>query len=516
MVIMFEDRDQFSRYRKLSLQFPIKPKFSSHKLFTTIKLSIGSCCNTLLALFSVEMSLTDNHISPNSMLKITVILSLIVTKTTAVRYSYVGQFNPAQVPGDVTSVIFSDYPINTLQSRVFVNFTQCERLRFGSTNISVIQTGTWEGLDQLQELRFYRNELTVLKRGMFRNLSSLTTLSLWYNKITVIEHGALETLHSLTELELSHNNLHEGSFVPEVWMDVGNTLLDLNLQSNQFTTVPANALLYLRELEDLDLSFNRIVTLHESAFRGLTSLKTLSLNGNNLRSSMFDLTDVFADVSQTLKFLYLDRNEDLVLESNMFSGFPSLEGLSLSALTSFQPGVLKGLQVLQSLSISNQYETRITPSLWLEIGDTLLKLEVSFTELRVLYRNMFVDTSLLERLRLIHNRISEIQPGSFNGLSRLKDLQLYSNELSELNSNTFVGLPLLEGLNVALNRISVVHPGTFRGLVSLRELWLYSNELVTLEWNVFRPYPGILICVYVTGVGEGRYDNCMKYRQRLV
>ena len=82
-------------------------------------------------------------------------------------------------------------------------------------------------------------------------------------------------------------------------------------------------------------------------------------------------------------------------------------------------------------------------------------------------------------------------------------MQLYSNEISELNSDVFVGLPLLEGLNVALNRISVVHPGTFRGLVSLRELWLYSNELVTLEWNVFHPYPGILICVDVTGVGEG-------------
>ena len=226
-------------------------------------------------------------------------------------------------------MIFSDYPINTLQSGVFVNFTQCERLRFESTNISTIQTGAWEGLDQLQELRFYRNEITVLKRGMFSNLSSLTTLSLWYSKITVIEHGALETLHSLRELELSHNDLHEGSFASEVWMDVDDTLLDLNLQSNQFTTVPANAFLYLRELEDLDLSFNRIVTLHEHAFRGLTSLKTLSLNGNNLKNSMFDFTTVFFEISQTLKSLHLDRNEDLVLQSSMFSGFPSLEGLSL-------------------------------------------------------------------------------------------------------------------------------------------------------------------------------------------
>ena len=203
------------------------------------------------------------------MLKVTVFLSLIVVKTTAIRYSYVGQFDPSQVPGDVTSVIFSDYSINTLQSGVFVNFTQCERLRFGSTNISVIQTGAWEGLHRLQELRFYRNEITVLKQIVLSNLSSITTLSLWYSKISVIEQGALETVHSLTELELSHNTLHERSFVPKVWTDVSDTPLDLNLQSNQFTTVPRNAFSPLKRLEDLDISFNQIVTLHEGAFRGL-------------------------------------------------------------------------------------------------------------------------------------------------------------------------------------------------------------------------------------------------------
>ena len=210
-------------------------------------------------------------------------------------------------------------------------------------------------------------------------------------------------------------------------------------------------------------------------------------------------------LSQTLKFLHLDRNEDLVLQSNIFSGFPSLEGLLLSAHISLQPDVLKGLKVLQSFSITNQYEARIRPNLWLEVSATLITLQVSLTELRILHRNMFADTSQLERLHLIRNKISEIQSGSFNGLRQLKDLQLYSNEISELKSDAFVGLPSLEALNVALNRISVIQPGAFRGLVSLRELWLYSNDLVTLEWNVFHPYPGILICVYVsvTRMGMG-------------
>ena len=66
------------------------------------------------------------------------------------------------------------------------------------------------------------------------------------------------------------------------------------------------------------------------------------------------------------------------------------------------------------------------------------------------------------------------------------DLNLDSNDLTSLDLGMWNGLsPMFKTLSLNSNRISKIEPGTFNKLTTLSVLKLHNNNLVTLEWNVF-------------------------------
>ena len=126
--------------------------------------------------------------------------------------------------------------------------------------------------------------------------------------------------------------------------------------------------------------------------------------------------------------------------------------------------------------------------------------------------NLFQNLSNCENLILDGNQITEIEPGAFNGLvklkklhlnrnqlilkpaifnglAKLKELRLEQNELESLEPETFSGLSSLTHLSLDRNKLTFLEPGIFSGLSSLTSLSLDDNKLTTIDAGPFKDLP---------------------------
>ena len=268
--------------------------------------------------------------------------------------------------------------------------------------------------------------------------------------------------------------------------------------------------MHLSRLQSLDFYKNELDTIEDGAFNGLHSLINLELNNNNLGESIFTSVHVFANVSDTLISLSLDRNRIHTIYNDMFRKFTKLERLTMTAGHIENPYGFRGLNSLTNLYLSGIEFDEIIPDVWSEISDTLTHLELHNSNVDSLNENMFVSTPSVTYLSLGNNRIATIHPGAFNTLNSLKDLILYRNRITEegiknlrsvqqtlkglqlwhnritsIPKDTFQNFTLLQYLGLAENMISRLTLGGFNGLQSLTSLWLSSNAIAVVEHGSF-------------------------------
>ena len=174
-------------------------------------------------------------------------------------------FNPASIPTNATEVKYHRVSIPTIPSGgVFVHLTQLKKLW-------LIYTGT-----------------KTIEPEAFRGLSNLTDLSIRYTGISHLEPGSFAHLDSLETVNFFGSHLNESFMIPEIWSDVSDTLIELNLVVNRFSRLSRDmfTLLNFTKLEKLVLADNRITDVEPGSFPGLPSLTRLFLNGNRI-STLF-------------------------------------------------------------------------------------------------------------------------------------------------------------------------------------------------------------------------------------
>ena len=81
--------------------------------------------------------------------------------------------------------------------------------------------------------------------------------------------------------------------------------------------------------------------------------------------------------------------------------------------------------------------------------------------------------------------ITSLSSGDFDGLSKLRILQLSFNDLSSLPEDIFDGLSDLSLLTLDQNKLSSLPEDIFDGLSSLRHLFLKHNKLTSLPEDIF-------------------------------
>ncbi|XP_002740280.1 uncharacterized protein LOC100378039 [Saccoglossus kowalevskii] len=143
-----------------------------------------------------------------------------------------------------------------------------------------------------------------------------------------------------------------------------------------------------------------------------------------------------------------------------------------------------------------------------DIPESTTVLSLNKNNLNILYDNAFSSLPNLEILHLSQSQIEYLPAGTFNGLTKLRNLDLSGNNIDSINS-LFVGLSQLQNLDLSVNNIrsipntafsqlsslkvldmsrnklSTIIPGTFIGTVILQELYLSSNNISSLSSFMF-------------------------------
>ena len=114
----------------------------------------------------------------------------------------------------------------------------------------------------------------------------------------------------------------------------------------------------------------------------------------------------------------------------------------------------------------------------------LVNLDLSFNSIKVIERQTFVYLRHLRVLRLDGNSgLHKIEPGAFDGLSKIHDLNLASARLTKIKSDTFSGLDL-QSIDLSNNSIEEIENFAFRNL-EVKSINFEENEIAEFRKEIF-------------------------------
>ena len=96
-----------------------------------------------------------------------------------------------------------------------------------------------------------------------------------------------------------------------------------------------------------------------------------------------------------------------------------------------------------------------------------------------------LDLSQCTELYLAFQKITSVEAGLWNRMSRLKKLNLSFNRMHHIDKSTFSGLNGLEELILMHNSISIIEPDSFAHMTQLRKLDFSFNCLEHIKAKMF-------------------------------
>ncbi|CAH2040712.1 unnamed protein product, partial [Iphiclides podalirius] len=287
------------------------------------------------------------------------------------------------------------------------------------------------------------------------NSSKVFTLQLTGNKIRDLEPQFFQTT-GLYRLAINQNPLE--SIHEEAFYGLDNTLWELELKHDKLTAVPSRALRYLQKLRLLDLTGNEITDISGDNWRGLeNTLHTLVLADNSISTLPLD---AFSGLPM-LEVLDLHGNHLAVIDSGVFrDGMNRLNKLLLSdnQLSYIPYEELAPLRQLRYLDLSNNVIKQVPPN-----------------------HDLNGVTLSLDTLKLDHNLIGTMMPGSFKYFNVLNATSLNGNPIFSLREDAFRNAKI-KSLSLRDCSISDLSPASFAGLEnSLQSLDLSENNLTMLS-----------------------------------
>eukprot|EP00004_Rigifila_ramosa_P017022 TRINITY_DN4099_c0_g1_i4.p1 TRINITY_DN4099_c0_g1~~TRINITY_DN4099_c0_g1_i4.p1 ORF type:complete len:720 (+),score=202.58 TRINITY_DN4099_c0_g1_i4:1522-3681(+) len=233
-------------------------------------------------------------------------------------------------------------------------------------------------------------------------------------------------------------------------------LMNLKLNANIISSIPAAELMGLTSLEVLDLSYNLLSSLPPT-IASLSALRSLSLTGNQLQ----DLPPELSRLSRSLAILDVRLNHLTAVPVCVFA-------LSALSTLNFRRNRIGTFSLPSPVPFSN-LQTLVMSH------NNLATLSGNFSELRSL---TLIDFS--------HNKLTEMP--DLTGLNSLKTINFSHNLLTGPISEKIASLPSLMHLHLNDNQISAFLPDEIPGPVfpSLQELQIDSNSIASLSPALFK------------------------------
>ncbi|XP_058063169.1 toll-like receptor 6 [Anopheles bellator] len=352
-------------------------------------------------------------------------------------------------------------------------------IQLNSNALKYLHGQAFRGQTSVQMVWLENNQLKSLDRLLFLEMVHLEKLYLRNNTLVSIETGTLDPLARLKYLDLSRNRLSDLS--AEVFRNL-TELEELYLGHNLIESLRAHVFGRLRGLRTLDLSYNNLQTLGAATFQPALPVSVLNLRGCNL-------TRLEPGV-----FRGLDNLNELTLDENLLSAgeLRQIEASSVRTLrlgannfTELDGHVLERLPSLQSLSLV-RCNVLLLPVSVLQKNVNLVKLDLSFNQLRQLPRNIFTGLNVFRELRLHSNAMSELPFLALLNVSTLEVLTLSHNQLTFVDFYRLGGVPNLRTLDLHENSITSLSGFSTDTLPHLDTLDLSGNLLLALPEYFFK------------------------------
>ncbi|XP_077365621.1 toll-like receptor 22 [Festucalex cinctus] len=339
----------------------------------------------------------------------------------------------------------------------------------------------------LTRLQLRRNKLRLLDAGLLGPCSSITLVELDFadNHMRNVADDSFRAFPGLRSLTLSQNSL---SAVPAAVRNLTN-LLELDLSSNNISSLACEDFSKLGKLRVLGLYQNHISSVMPCVFKDLTNLQVLKLQANRITK----LNAAFKIYLPNLRQLKLDKNRLTAIEKGAFEGLRSLQNLSMQSnqLQKLENGSFVGLTLLTDILLqSNELqETEITTGVFNDLVNlrrlSLLDNRIKYKSSSALASGPLSRLSRLETLAMAgqHSRGRSQLPRNFlQGLSSLLIFDTRNVQLASLHQDTFKHTPSLQKLDISANELSDISPRLFEPIQNLRSLYISRTSLQSLDF----------------------------------
>ncbi|XP_040102541.1 leucine-rich repeats and immunoglobulin-like domains protein 1 isoform X2 [Oryx dammah] len=223
----------------------------------------------------------------------------------------------------------------------------------------------------------------------------------------------------------------------------------------------------------LNLSYNKLAEIDPAGFEDLPNLQEVYLNNNELTA-----IPSLGAASSHIVSLFLQHNRIRSVEGSQLKAYLSLHVLDLSAnnITEIRSTCFPHGLPLTELNLASNRISTLESGAFDGLSRSLLTLRLSKNRITQLPVKAF-KLPRLTQLDLNRNRIRLIEGLTFQGLDSLEVLRLQRNNISKLTDGAFWGLARMHALHLEYNSLAEVNSGSLYGLTALHQLHLGKNSI---------------------------------------
>ncbi|XP_076240875.1 insulin like growth factor binding protein acid labile subunit convoluted [Calliopsis andreniformis] len=370
--------------------------------------------------------------------------------------------------------------IHSVPRQTFPKLYELHTIDLSHNNLSEIHNAIFQTLFSLRFLNLSHNSLEKIKPSTFGPLPTLLELDMSYNQLNDIARGSLTRLPSCRSLTVKNNKLTKIFQLPI-------SLASLDFSENLLEEIPTTDVWpSMNALLSLDLSRNQLGdNLKHGSFENLLTLRTLNLESNNMTKPPWEALSTLT----SLQYLHMQDNQLTELGKSAFGRLPIVFELNLASnqISNVSSRAFEGLLQLLTLNLTNNKLNHIPNGAFQGLV-SLRTLDLSHNKLERLdnkTHGLLDDCLSLERLNLSHNKISFVTKKTFPNDPwipyRLKQIDLSYNTMPVLNFEFTIGAKKVEFLNISHNNINEVRKYVIGNLTAIRTLDLSYNDISDLS-----------------------------------
>ncbi|XP_030061797.1 leucine-rich repeats and immunoglobulin-like domains protein 1 isoform X2 [Microcaecilia unicolor] len=232
----------------------------------------------------------------------------------------------------------------------------------------------------------------------------------------------------------------------------------------------------------IDLSHNKLTEVDPAAFEGMPNLREVTFSYNELTA----IPSLGSESSHVVA-LFLHHNKIRSVEPSQLEPYISLETLDLSSneITAIRNGCFPFGLPIKELRLGRNRITTLEPGAFNILSRSLVILRLNRNKISQLSAKTFKLPNLIQ-LELNWNRIRLIEGLTFLGLDKLEVLKLQHNSIYKLTDGAFWGLGKMQSLHLEYNNLTEVDKGSLFGLSSLLRFHLGNNSITRINPDGWR------------------------------